>query len=119
MTRKEIALTDTTLSVALTLSEGNPGALTILMDMLAEKHGATLLDALSLDDMNIRGTQIWVAFKDFAKEDWAKFLAAIHARDVAMVEVVNAEGARGNHRWRAIPYGASSGDRPVLSGEVL
>lgn len=114
MTRSEISLTDNTKDVLVTLAEGNPGALRVLMQLLAGDGG--LFDLLHLDDMNIRGTQVWVAFKDFAKEDLAAFRVAIRKRDPEMIRVVNAEGARGNHDWLAVAGQASSGNRRKLPG---
>jgi len=119
MTRTEISLSDNTRDVLVTLSEGNPGALRVLMQLLAREGGS--LDLLHLDDMNIRGTQVWVAFKDFAKEDLDTFVTAIRKRDPEMIRVVNDEGLRGNHEWRAVPGQASMGNRQLLrvgSGNV-
>ena len=114
--RREINLGDTQLDVMVALAEGNPGALSVLGRMLKGEAGSSLLDAILLDDMNIRGTQIWIAFKDFAKEDFAAFVAAIRARSPEMVEAVNAEGRAGNHDWLAVTDGASFGKRRRLAG---
>lgn len=115
-TRKEIALTDDTKQVLVLLAEGNPGALRVLMELLQMDGG--LFSILHLDDMNIRGTQIWVAFKDFAKEDMARFVEAIRKRDPELVRVVNEEGARGNHEWLAVTGQASMGNRRKLARPV-
>jgi len=46
---------------------------------------------LSLDDMNMRGSQIWVGYKGHCGEDIEKFVQCINDRDSNMVEVVNKE----------------------------
>lgn len=110
--RLEFKLEDTTKHVIMEMSEGNPGALMVLMQMLSLGEFVLIL---SLDDMNIRGTQVSIGFKDFAKQDWVVFLEAVKKRDPAMVEVINNEGRRGNHPWLAVTYGASrEGGRKLL-----
>ena len=62
--RTPINLSDSTLDMIVAMSEGNPGALTVLMGMLESDNPAATMMILHLDDMNIRGTQIWVGYKD-------------------------------------------------------
>ena len=87
---KKISLSDTPLDIMQTMSEGNPGALRVLMDVLTAGP-LGLFDILHLDDMVMRCPQIWVAYKDHCKEDINTFVAAIRARDPQMVQTVNAE----------------------------
>ena len=86
-----INLNDSISDAIVKMSEGNPGAVRVLMDLLQSGDGVMLI--LSLDDMNIRGSSIWIAFKDFAGQDLEVFKAAIQARDPEMVRVVNAATA--------------------------
>ena len=90
------------------MSEGNPGAISVLTQ-ISKKDVATrgFVDILHLDDMNIRGSQIWVAYKDFAKEDIDVLIKALKDRDSKMVDVVNEEGRMGNHDHLAVTSGAS------------
>ena len=112
--RKEFPLTATLRDVVIDMSEGNPGALQVLMDLLSDPTGFVLL--MTLDDMNIRGTQVWIAFKDYAKEDMAVFIEAIRTRKQEMVDVVNLEGERGNHNQIAVTSGGSyPGGRQTLA----
>lgn len=113
--RKEIDIAGITMDAILLLAEGNPGAVGVLARLVKGEEGASFVDALHLDDMNIRGTQIWIAFKDFAKEDLAVFVKAIRERNAEMIRVVNDEGFAGNHSWRAISGGASEGRRSRLA----
>lgn len=69
------------------MCEGNVGALQVLMELAKQPEG--LLRILDLDDMNMRGSQIWVAWKDHCKQDMPTFLKALQDRDLAMVETVN------------------------------
>jgi hypothetical protein len=73
------------------MGEGNPGALTVLINMLGGPTMDGAFDILRLDDMNIRGPQIWVAFKDYCGQDWAVFTKAVKERDPLMVATINRE----------------------------
>jgi hypothetical protein len=77
-----------TLDVLIEMAEGNPGAITAL-GQIVNGDIANLIDVLHLDDMNIRGCQIWVGFKDHCKQDVEVFRKAIRARDPAMVDTIN------------------------------
>jgi len=101
MTRKRIELTDSVMDVLMNMSEGNPGAITVLAEML-NRDG--LMDILTLDDMNIRGSQIWLGFKDFAGEDMDVFMAAIKERSQDMVNKINEMSGPGE---QAVRSGAS------------
>lgn len=109
--RKEVSTNDMK-ELVVAMAEGNPGAMRVILDLLQGAGGGSFMEVLILDDMNIRGTQVWIAFKDFAKEDMATFVAAIRKRDAEMIRVVNEEGVAGNHDWKALHGGASFGNRP-------
>lgn len=76
------------------LAEGNPGAITAMMQLM-EACGGDPMEAfmplLGLDDMNMRGSQIWAGFKYHCKGDAKAFLQCIKDRDPAMIETVNKE----------------------------
>jgi hypothetical protein len=78
------------------LSDGNIGALS-LMTQLSQTPDFFML-CLTLDDMNMRGPQIWVAFDMHCGRDQAKFIAAVQARDPEMVKTVNLYIGRGGHK---------------------
>jgi hypothetical protein len=113
--RREINLATTLTDLMISMSEGNPGAITIMTSMMKEDpvHGILLI--LNLDDMNIRGTQIWIGYKDYCGEDIEKFMEAIKKRDPAMVDVINRVGLQGNHKEMAVTSGASFDGRKFLS----
>lgn len=121
--RQKIQLTDTAMDVMQTMSEGNPGALSVLMMML-QADPKNLMVILSLDDMNIRGTQIWVGYKDYCgamrngddsppteDECLRRFLKAIDDRDPKMVEAINNEciydNQYGSFKESAVTHGGS------------
>jgi hypothetical protein len=109
--RKELP-TDDLMGVITGIAEGNPGGFTAAM-LIFEKAGPIPL--LILDDMNIRGTQIWVGYKDVCGGDLDLFLEKITARDDAMIEAINEEGRRGNHPFLAVKHGASfKSVRPMI-----
>ncbi len=107
-TRRRIEAGMGLMDMITTMSEGNPGAVSVLAQ-ISNKDPVMggFMELLSLDDMNIRGTQIWVAYKDFAKEDIDIFLEAVKKRDSKMVDEVNKQGQMGNHDHVAVTSGAS------------
>jgi len=91
MNREPINLSDSTQDTLVKMSEGNPGAISVLMQLLQRDDPAALMTLLSLDDMNMRGPQIWVGYKDHCGSDIELFAEKIGARDQGMVDVVNNE----------------------------
>lgn len=87
--RPKISGQDSLSAVIVKMAEGNPGALDVCMRMTA-RDPAGLFVLLSLDDMNIRGEQIWIAYKDFAKEDISLLIESANSRNHTLVTVVNA-----------------------------
>lgn len=84
--RKQLDLSGSVTDAMLTMAEGNVGALTVLQKLI---KADALFAALHLDDMNMRGPQIWVAYKDHCDGDLEVFINHIKARDDAMIETVN------------------------------
>lgn len=76
-----LALGDTATEIILKLSDGNPGALTVIREMLSRQfhnvHGAMLI--LWLDEWEIYGSMIWVLFKDGCHEDFGLLERAIRS----------------------------------------
>jgi agmatine/peptidylarginine deiminase len=104
MTR--IELTDTTIDVITKMSGGNPGALTVCMEIL--EHGAAIdpdaamggLGALlSLDTCGIYEHRIWMLYKDACGENLSKMLAIERACQLGFItrdELNHAIDNRGN-----------------------
>lgn len=88
--RPKLGFNDTMLDAIMKMTDGNPGAIVGLTSLLkADKTGGMLL--FGLDDMNIRGSQIWQAYKYLYKEDGEKFAKAVGRRDRNMVDFINQE----------------------------
>lgn len=88
--RPKLDLNDTMIDTIMKMADGNPGAIVGLTSMLkADKTGGLLL--LDLDDMNIRGSQIWEAYKYLYNGDGEKFAEAVSKRDPKMVDFINQE----------------------------
>lgn len=62
----------------ITMSEGNPGALTCMMQMMNSDPMA-LLDILLFDSMGIYGSKIYMVWNDCCGRDMAKFKETIKA----------------------------------------
>lgn len=88
------------------MAEGNPGAVTAIAAIMKAQGEMGYLTLLALDDMNIRGAQIWVGYKDVCGHDTAKFIALIEARDQSLIEKIN-EAFGGGTGWQAVVSGAS------------
>ena len=88
--RQKLDINDTIMETIMKMTDGNPGAIVGITSMLkADKTGGMLL--LGLDDMNIRDSQIWEAYKYLYKEDGEKFAEAVSKRDQKMVDFINQE----------------------------
>lgn len=103
--RKKIDLMDNTMNLIFKMSEGNPGALTVLMEILQRPNA--LIAILGLDDMNIRGWQIWVAYKNHCKNNVDLLLELIKKRDSKMVDTINRAAVKANVPTRSTIGGAS------------
>ncbi len=108
ISRAEININGSVLDMLLLMAEGNPGAATVLSQIM-NKYDAGAMRIFDLDDMNIRGSQIWVAFKDVCNEDLDVLCEKLRKRDPSMVEAVNKEMLRDPYfGWLAVQHGASS-----------
>ena len=86
--RQKIELKDSTLDVIYKISEGIPGAIVGMAELMKSDSAGFML-LLGLDDMNIRGSQIWIAYKYLYKEDGKKFKEAVRKRDSKMIDFIN------------------------------
>ena len=57
--------------IVVTMSEGNPRALSVIMGMMQDPTG--LLDIFMLDGMDIRGSHLYMLYNDCCQRDPAKF----------------------------------------------
>ena len=99
--REPIKLSTKIADMIAIMSEGNPGRLRILLELRDP------ISILGLDDMNIRGWQIWIGYKDYCGSDLEKFRECIRNRDSEMVNTINKSAIRMNLSIRAVIGGAS------------
>lgn len=81
-----IQLQDSTMDVVMKMSEGNPGAMNALIEILNNAKAIDKEDpmqglsaVLMLDTLGIYGSDIYVLHSDICGRDLAKMLAVIHA----------------------------------------
>lgn len=88
--RKKIELDDSVFDVIYKMSEGLPGTIVVITELMKSDEAGVML-LLGLDDMNIRGSQVWEAYKYLYNEDGKKFADAVRKRDKKMVDFINEE----------------------------
>lgn len=104
--REKLTLEENGLSTIFKMSEGNPGAITSLSSLMKDDPMNGFMLMLGLDDMNMRGSQVWTAYKYYCHEDIEKFKEVIHNRDKDMVAFVNEQMASVDAE-KAVTSGAS------------
>lgn len=84
-------INDSPLSAILKVGKGNPGALRVLLNINDKMpHGLAFI--IKLDEMGIRGSDIWLGFKDYCKQDLHKFYTLVMEGDEGMQEFINSYG---------------------------
>ena len=81
------------------MAEGNPGAATLIGRLAPSEKG--ILSLMKCDDENIRGHQLWVAYKDLCNEDFQYFFDEITHNCRHLAEKVRAteRGEYVNEEW--------------------
>lgn len=86
MSHERLTLQDTPLSAIGKLSDGNPGAVRVCVEMLREGEridpdafAGGLAPLVSLDSFAIYGADIWCLYKDVCKENLVHTIAALRA----------------------------------------
>jgi hypothetical protein len=79
-----INLNDTMMDVALKMSEGNPGAVTVVIQLLSSKHDPDSWcggfgNLMSLDTHGIYGSNIWVLYKDVCAQNILNVVTVLRA----------------------------------------
>lgn len=73
------------------MCEGNPGALNVLCSVIQSAGAEQALQVFEvMEDMNLRGPRIWLAFKDASRQDLNLMMERVLSRDPSLVETVNA-----------------------------
>jgi len=87
------------------MAEDNPGARWILLRILGIYGKPGIRYILILDDMNIRGTQIFIGYKQHCQSDLGRFVECIEQRSPELVETINNEGCKGRYPHKATVCG--------------
>ena len=94
MSNERIGINDSVQDVFVKLSEGNPGALTVLMKIYNEAEKIDpdnilggLGVMLSLDTYKIYGTDIWYLYKDICNNDIKHLVAILRACQLNIFEL--------------------------------
>ena len=106
--RKTLNIMGSMQDALIQMGEGNPGGLIVLLQIAKHVQDGFTACILRLDDMNIRGSQIWVGYKDHCNEDLGLFIVSILRRDEEMITTINQVCEREGET--AVLAGASSID---------
>ena len=101
MERQPINRDDSLREVLLKMAEENPSSLKVMLRILQRFRYQGFHLILQLDDMNIRGIQIWVGYKFHCRGNLDRFIQCIEERDPAMIETINREGSKGRYPHKA------------------
>jgi hypothetical protein len=110
--RNRINLHDSVRDFFVKLSEGNPGALTVLLELFRREPTIDPDSAfpqigtlLAFDDLGIYGSKIWICYKDVCGSDIVKLIALFRARQLGLISSYEIE--------RAIEMAGAKGERTI------
>ncbi len=90
--------------------ENNFGAMTVIKKMKESEGDKFVSTILQLDDMNIRGSQLWVGYKDYCGEDIELFIKCVKDPEEkqALCDAINITSAKGEcgENYKAVIGGA-------------
>lgn len=86
-TKERITLSDTPVSAITKMSEGNPGAATVLTRVMLDGskidpdagHGQSIFILLGFDSRGIFGSRVWMLYKDVCRERLDHTIAMVRA----------------------------------------
>jgi hypothetical protein len=100
----KIDLQDSILDVITKMSEGNPGAVTVCLNIIKNGEAIDPDNALgglgiilSLDTLGLYGPNIWMLFKDVCESDLAQMLAVLRGWQLGMISDIQVRHAVENH----------------------
>lgn len=87
-----LTLDDTVESALIKLSKGNPGALTVLMQVMKQAEridpdssGGPVMVFMHLDDLGFHGSRIWMLYKDVCGESISRMMGALRAVQLGII----------------------------------
>lgn len=85
-------LTDSLMDCVVKISDGNPGAVTVLAKLYKEcptidpdAAMGGFIHILALDDMEIYGSNIWILYKDVCEENIVNFITLLRAKQLGII----------------------------------
>jgi hypothetical protein len=108
----KIELTDTVIDILTKMSEGNPGALTCLMEMMKKKDWyfpdmEPLFYILHLDELGLYGSQLYILWNDCCNRDLDLFETVMRNHQMRRLSraalLSNLEGGRGKPFEELVP----------------
>jgi hypothetical protein len=91
-------LDDTIETLVTKMSDGNPGAIQVCIEILAKSskidpQGIPLAGIMYLDSMGIYGPNIWMLFKDVCRENIALMIAVLRSYQLGFITECNLKDA--------------------------
>ena len=87
-----LTLDDTVESALMKLSKGNPGALTVLMQVMKQAEridpdsfGGPAVVFMHLDELGLHGSRIWTLYKDVCGESVSRMMGALRAVQLGII----------------------------------
>lgn len=92
MRKTRIELNDSVMDIAQKMSEGNPGALSVILRIFSEGGAIDTQDfagglgsLLRLDGLGVYGSKIWMLYKDVCSQDLVRLMAVVRANQLGML----------------------------------
>ena len=97
----KINLNDSTIDIVMKMCEGNPGAINVIMEMLNTENNKIdpdslmggLIKILSLDDMGIYGSDIYVLYNDLCDKQVVKVFALLRGHQLGFLDTSTLKNA--------------------------
>ena len=95
LSMSKLELTDTVMGVFKKMSEGNPGAIHVMTEVMnrtptidPDNFAGGLGPIMFMDTMGVYGSRIWMLYKDVCKESVAHTVAVLRAVQMGLVDEV-------------------------------
>lgn len=89
---RNVANMTSPIDIITTMSNGNPGAISVLTDIYRSSEIVTLsMVSMWLDEAGIYGCDIWVGYKDHCKCNIDTFIDLVSSADSELLETINSE----------------------------
>ena len=89
--KNKCGLNDTVMDIFVKLSEGNPGALNVCMQILEDSPkidpdcAHPLITLFTFDDLGIYGSRIWMLYKDVCDQDLTSTLGVMRGHQLGYI----------------------------------